>query len=70
MELLTRLEEMFAIEHPKGRLLVTQLTHEQIAAMTGTSRVTVTRTMQRLRQQGRIAILQGHILLMGKRASV
>ena len=69
MELLTRLEEMFAIEHPKGRLLVTQLTHEQIAAMTGTSRVTVTRTMQRLRQQGRIAILQGHILLMGKRAS-
>jgi CRP-like cAMP-binding protein len=69
MELLTRLEEMFAIEHPKGRLLVTQLTHEQIAAMTGTSRVTVTRTMQRLRQQGRITILEGHILLMGKRAS-
>ena len=67
MELLTRLEEMFAIEHPKGRLLVTQLTHEQIAAMTGTSRVTVTRTLQRLRTQGRIAILQGHILLLGKR---
>jgi len=66
MELLTRLEEMFAIEHPKGRLLVTQLTHEQIAAMTGTSRVTVTRTLQRLRQQGRIAILEGHILLLGK----
>lgn len=69
MELLTRLEEMFAIEHPKGRLLVTQLTHEQIAAMTGTSRVTVTRTMQRLRTQGRIATLQGHILLLGKRPS-
>jgi len=67
MELLTRLEEMFAIEHPKGRLLVTQLTHEQIAAMTGTSRVTVTRTLQRLREQGRISILEGHILLMGKR---
>lgn len=69
MELLTRLEEMFAIEHPKGRLLVTQLTHEQIAAMTGTSRVTVTRTLQRLREQGRIGILEGHILLLGKRPS-
>lgn len=67
MELLTRLEEMFAIEHPKGRLLVTQLTHEQIAAMTGTSRVTVTRTLQRLREQGRITTVEGHILLMGKR---
>lgn len=67
MELLTRLEEMFAIEHPRGRLLVTQLTHEQIAAMTGTSRVTVTRTLQRFRKQGRIATVEGHILLIGKR---
>jgi CRP/FNR family transcriptional regulator, cyclic AMP receptor protein len=48
---------------------VTQLTHEQIAAMTGTSRVTVTRTLQRLREQGRIAMLEGHILLLGKRGS-
>jgi CRP-like cAMP-binding protein len=64
MELLTRLEEMFAIAHPKGRLLNTQLTHEQIAAMTGTSRVTVTRTLQRLREQGQIEILEGQILLL------
>ena len=67
MELLTRLEEMFAIDHPKGRLLVTHVTHEQIAAMTGTSRVTVTRTLQRLRAQGRIGILDGHIVLMRPR---
>jgi len=66
MELLTRLEDMFAIDHPKGRLLVTHVTHEQIAAMTGTSRVTVTRTLQRLREQGRISILDGHILLRRK----
>ncbi|MBN9041445.1 MAG: hypothetical protein BGP05_02350 [Rhizobiales bacterium 62-47] len=66
MELLTRLEDMFAIDHPKGRLLVTHVTHEQIAAMTGTSRVTVTRTLQRLRDQGRIGILDGHILLRRK----
>ena len=66
MELLTRLEEMFAIDHPKGRLLVTYVTHEQIATMTGTSRVTVTRTLQRLREQGGIEILDGHILLRRK----
>lgn len=66
MELLTRLEEMFAIDHAKGRLLVTHVTHEQIATMTGTSRVTVTRTLQRLREQGRIDILDGHILLKRK----
>ncbi|WJR79963.1 Crp/Fnr family transcriptional regulator [Bradyrhizobium sp. NP1] len=68
MELLTRLEEMFAIDHPKGRLLVTHVTHEQIAAMTGTSRVTVTRTLQRLRARGRIGILDGHIVLMRRRS--
>ena len=69
MELLTRLEDMFAIDHPKGRLLVTHVTHEQIATMTGTSRVTVTRTLQRLREQGRIDILDGHILLRRKTAA-
>jgi CRP-like cAMP-binding protein len=31
--------------------------------MTGTSRVTVTRTLQRLREQNRIDIVDGHILL-------
>jgi CRP/FNR family transcriptional regulator, cyclic AMP receptor protein len=66
MELLTRLEDMFAVDHPRGRLLVTHITHEQIATMTGTSRVTVTRTLNRLREQGRIDILDGHILLPRK----
>ncbi len=68
LELLTRLEEMFAIDHPKGRLLVTHVTHEQIAAMTGTSRVTVTRTLQRLREHNRIDTIDGHILLKRKPA--
>lgn len=67
MELLTRLEEMFAIEHVKGRMLVTHVTHEQIATMTGTSRVTVTRTLQRLRERGRIDIVDGHIVMRTKR---
>jgi CRP/FNR family cyclic AMP-dependent transcriptional regulator len=70
MELLTRLEEMFAVDHPKGRLLVTHVTHEQIATMTGTSRVTVTRTLHRLREQGRIDIIDGQILLTRKAAMI
>lgn len=63
MELLTRLEEMFGVDHPKGRLLVTHVTHEQIATMTGTSRVTVTRTLHKLRKDGRLDILNGQFML-------
>lgn len=63
MDLLQRLQEMFAIDYAGGRLLVTHLTHEQIAAMTGTSRVTVTRAVRWLREQGQIDIIDGHILV-------
>jgi len=63
MELLHRLAAMFGTDHPSGRILVTKLTHEEIAAMTGTSRVTVTRTLQRLRDQAVIGLIDGHILI-------
>jgi CRP/FNR family cyclic AMP-dependent transcriptional regulator len=67
MDLFHRLAEMFAISHPGGRLLVTRLTHEQIAAMTSTSRVTVTRAMRHLREANKIDVLDGHILLKARR---
>ncbi len=67
MDLLQRLQEMFAIDYGGARLLVTHLTHEQIAAMTGTSRVTVTRSMRWLRDQGQIDIIDGHILVKTQR---
>jgi CRP/FNR family transcriptional regulator, cyclic AMP receptor protein len=63
MDLLHRLQEMFAIDYADGRLIVTHLTHEQISAMTGTSRVTVTRAMRALREQNQIDIIDGHILV-------
>jgi CRP/FNR family transcriptional regulator, cyclic AMP receptor protein len=63
MDLLERLQEMFAIDYPGGKLLVTHLTHEQIGAMTGTSRVTVTRSLRLLREQRTIDIIDGHILV-------
>jgi CRP/FNR family transcriptional regulator, cyclic AMP receptor protein len=67
MDLLQRLQEMFAIDYAGARLLVTHLTHEQIAAMTGTSRVTVTRSMHWLRDQDKIDIIDGHILVKAQR---
>lgn len=63
MELFRRLARMFGIDHPNGRILVTKLTHEEIAVMTGTSRVTVTRTIQRMRDQKVIEIVDGHFVI-------
>ena len=68
MDLFHRLQEMFAIDHPGGKLLITRLTHEQIGAMTGTSRVTVTRAMRTLREANQIDIVEGHILVKTVRA--
>ncbi len=68
MDLLHRLQEMFAIDYAGGRLIVTHLTHEQISAMTGTSRVTITRAMRSLREQNQIDIIDGHILVKASRA--
>lgn len=65
MELLRRLAAMFGTDHPQGRILVTKLTHEEIAAMTGTSRVTVTRTIKRLREQAALDIVDGHFIIRG-----
>ncbi|WP_181168710.1 Crp/Fnr family transcriptional regulator [Mesorhizobium sp. B2-4-17] len=69
LELLQRLISMFGTEHPNGRILVTKLTHEEIAAMTGTSRVTVTRTFQRMREQNIIDMVDGHILIKSQATS-
>lgn len=63
LELLRRLSQMFAIDHERGRKIITHLTHEQIASMTGISRVTVTRTMGRLREKGMLFIEDGFTVL-------
>ena len=65
LELLRRLSEMFAVDHERGRKILTYLTHEQIAAMTGTSRVTVTRTLGRLRDKGTLSVEDGYTILAG-----
>ena len=63
-ELLNRLAELYGTEQEGAIVIGITLTHEQISAMTGASRVTVTRTLSRLREEGVLAIYdrQFHIL--------
>ena len=63
LELLTRLGQMFGTAHTKGNMVRTRLTHEMIAAMTGVSRVTVTRTLKRLRESGILYLDDGYFII-------
>lgn len=55
-ELLSRLADLYG-QSERGVIKIgIRLTHEQIAAMTGSSRVTVTRTLRRLRDKGVIDV--------------
>lgn len=67
-ELLLRLGEIYAMPTPRGKLIQANLTHEQIAAIAGTSRVTVTRTLARLRRTGAIEIKEGLIHVLDRAA--
>lgn len=67
-EFLLRLSESYARPTSAGKLIQVYLTHEQIAAMTGTSRVTVTRTLTRLRKAGAIAVEDGLIRVVDSAA--
>jgi CRP/FNR family cyclic AMP-dependent transcriptional regulator len=67
-EFLLRLGEIYALPTAQGKQIQVYLTHEQIAAMTGTSRVTVTRTLTRLRKAGAIAVRDGLICVLDSAA--
>lgn len=60
-ELLGRLSELYGEDHDGRTLISIALTHEQIAAMTGATRVTVTRALKRLTDLGVIEIKQRRI---------
>ncbi|WP_119420993.1 Crp/Fnr family transcriptional regulator [Desertibaculum subflavum] len=65
LELLSRLARLWGEPHPRGLLIRTSLTHEDMAAMTGLSRVTVTRGLTGLRRSEQIDIVDGSYLLIG-----
>ncbi len=59
-----RIGDLFGSTTKDGRKLDVRLTHEQIANMTGTSRVTVTRVLNRLKQQKVIEVRKGQIVFL------
>lgn len=65
IELLARLGRLLGEAHPRGKLIRTSLTHEEMAAMTGLSRVTVTRSIASLRRAGILDLVGGDYLLVG-----
>ncbi|WP_442114158.1 Crp/Fnr family transcriptional regulator [Pseudomonas sp. NUPR-001] len=62
-ELLHRLAEQYGQRDGNTREIGISLTHKQIAALTGTTRVTVTRVLKRLRENGEVTI-QGRCILV------
>lgn len=65
--LLDWLANCYGIEHPQGTLIDVRLTHQDIAALLGSTRVTITRSLRTLQDQGIIQRESGHrILLMGE----
>lgn len=63
MELFERLAAVSANDSSTSGYILPQLTHENIAAMTGMTRVTVTRALNRLKQQGDIRFENGRFHL-------
>lgn len=66
VELLIRLSVMFGRKSENGFLIENDFTHEQIASLTGTTRVTVTRVLNRLRGRNLIG-RTGHHLWIASR---
>ncbi|MNK53294.1 Global nitrogen regulator [compost metagenome] len=64
LQLIRRVAATFGVSVQDGRSLGVHLTHEQIGRMTGTSRVTVTRVLNRLRDRGVLTIKDGTLLLL------
>jgi CRP-like cAMP-binding protein len=61
LELLARVSHVEQLQAPRPDRHQVHLTHDQLAAMTGLSRVTVTRTLKKLATQGLVATQPGHV---------
>lgn len=69
--LLLMLSENYGEKTEKGTMLKIRLIHQDIAAMTGLSRETVTRVLDKLKRNGEIKILKNrHILLQPEFESI
>jgi len=62
-ELLHRLAEQYGTCEPGGMKIGVSLTHKQMASLTGTTRVTVTRVLKRLREHGDICFAEHRVVV-------
>lgn len=62
-DLLLRLAETYGQADQPTRLVPVTLTHEQISTMTGTSRVTVTRWLTKMRKLGALMLVDGTVYI-------
>ncbi|WP_061025563.1 Crp/Fnr family transcriptional regulator [Bradyrhizobium sp. CCH5-F6] len=62
-DLLLRLAETYGRADQPTRLVPITLTHEQISTMTGTSRVTVTRWLTKMRKLGALMVVDGTVYI-------
>ena len=61
--LLLRLADAYGEPHGAGQRLALRLTHQDLATMIGSTRETVTSVLNRLRDEGLIAIEDRHIII-------
>lgn len=64
LQLLDWLARRFGREVAQGQLIELPLTHQEIAQDIGTTRVTVTRLLSRLQQEGKIVRSRQHFILL------
>jgi CRP-like cAMP-binding protein len=64
LKLLTWLCKKFGRKVSKGHLIELRLTHQDIAELLGTTRVTITRVLKQFEQQGIVQRLPNHLTLL------
>ncbi len=62
-ELLHRMAEQYGLRDTGGTMVGVSLTHRQMASLTGTTRVTVTRVLKRLREHGDILFKNHRVVI-------
>ena len=64
LKILAWLAQKFGIEAKQGKLIQLRLTHQELAELIGTTRVTVTRLLNQFEEEGRISRPRRHCILL------
>lgn len=63
---LDRLQDLYGVADNRGRIINVKLTHQQIASYASVTRETVTRTLNQMKSEGVIEVLEGKTILLTK----